>query len=215
VIDPAELAAGNPDPVDRACFNPNSVLPFGLTTDHVAQTMESFIHFLGFINGQLVTQGIERLESMLMPANFSSVVGEYMISNIPKFCPMLTKNTYHNGHPDLVPAGVFLNNAAQHAPDGIEVKASRYTSGWQGHNPEDCWLMVFVFDSNRPADAAAGLAPKPFRFLGVVGGKLTMADWSFSGRTGESRRTITASVRPSGRTAMVANWIYKIPGSGF
>ena len=37
-----------------------------------------------------------------MPANFSSMVGEFMSATIPKYCKTLAKNTYHNGHPDLV-----------------------------------------------------------------------------------------------------------------
>lgn len=211
---PEEVAAARPLPIDRRYLNADAVLPFGLQPEHIAASMESFTNFLGFINVQLVSQGIQRLESMLMPANFSSIVGEYMIANIPKSCPALAKNNYHNGHPDLVPAGMFPNNAVQHATEGIEVKGSRYTSGWQGHNPEDCWLMVFVFDSSRPVDASTGIAPKPFQFLGVVGAQLEKADWQFAGRSETSRRTITASVRPSGRDKMLANWIYKRPGSG-
>ncbi len=68
---------------------------------------------------------------MLMPANFSSIVGEFMNSGIPKHCPTLVKNQYHNGHPDLLPAGMFPDDAAQHAGEGIEVKGSRYLRGWQ------------------------------------------------------------------------------------
>lgn len=91
------------------------------------------------------------------------------------------------------------------------MKGSRYFRGWQGHNPEDAWLMVFVFDSNRPVDHSKGIAPKPFRFLLVVGAKLTRADWVFSGRSGESRRTITASITTTGYVKMMGNWIYKDP----
>lgn len=153
---------------------------------------------------QLYTKEITRLEKMLMPANFSSIVGEFMSAAIPKYCLTLVKNKYHNGHPDLIPIGAFTNDAIQHADIGIEVKASRYLRGWQGHNPEDVWLMVFVFDCNRPAD----LAPRPFRFLRVLGVRLEKTDWLFSGRSATSRRTITASVTETGYTKMMANWIY-------
>lgn len=84
-----------------------------------------------------------------------------------------------NGHPDLLPINTYPNNAVQYAHEGIEVKASRYLSGWQGHNAEESWLMVFVFDSNRPSDAQKGIAPRAFRFVKVVGASLTRADWSF------------------------------------
>jgi hypothetical protein len=69
--------------------------------------------------------------------------------------------------------------------------------------------MVFVFDSNRPIDVNKGIAPKPFRFVKVVGASLTTADWNFSGRSETSRRTITASVTTSGYEKMEANWIYR------
>jgi hypothetical protein len=148
---------------------------------------------------------------MLMPANFSSIVGEFMSSGIPRYCPTLAKNRYHNGHPDLIPAGVFENDAVQHADEGIEIKASRYLRGWQGHNPEDIWLMVFVFDCNGPRDTILGISPKPFRFVKVVGARLTKADWKFAGRSETSRRTITASVTTSGFNKMEANWVYRTP----
>lgn len=173
--------------------------------------MNDFVEFLGFINQQLHARGLERFESMLMPANFSSIVGEFMITTIPKYCSSLVKNQYHNGHPDLIPAGLFPNNAVLHANEGIEVKASRYMKGWQGHNPEETWLMVFVFDGNRPSDTFKGIQPKPFRFVKVAGASLTKADWSFSGRSANSRRTITASVTNSGYQKMMANWIYQDP----
>ncbi|MDQ3803439.1 MAG: hypothetical protein M3416_06365 [Acidobacteriota bacterium] len=146
-----------------------------------------------------------------MPANFSSIVGEFMASGIPKYWPTLAKNQYHNGHPDMIPRGQFPNDAAQHAAEGIEIKGSRYLKGWQGHNPEDTWLMAFVFDGNRPADAAKGVAPRPFGFMLVVGARLTKADWRYAGRSETSRRTITASVTRSGYEKMMANWIYKAP----
>ena len=171
--------------------------------------MNGFIDFLGFINQQLHTKQIERLEVMLMPANFSSIVGEFMSSNIPKYCSSIIKNKYHNGHPDLVPVGRFPEDAIQHADEGIEIKGSRYLRGWQGHNPESTWLMVFMFDSNRPVDSTKNINPKPFRFVAVFGAQLTKDDWQFSGRSETSRRTITASVAKSGYEKMLGNWIYR------
>jgi hypothetical protein len=132
-----------------------------------------------------------------------------MNSSIPKYCSSVVKNKYHNGHPDILPAGHFPGDIAQHASEGIEIKGSRYLQGWQGHNPEDTWLMVFIFDSNRPADEQKNIKPKPFRFLAVYGARLTKEDWLFSGRSEEIRRTITASVTKSGYQKMLANWIYR------
>jgi len=211
-IDSPELRACYPKPVRIEDFNPQCRIPYGLTTEHICAAMNEFIDFIGFINQQLNGRKIERLETMLMPANFSSIVGEFMTSTIPKHCPTIAKNGYHNGHPDMVPAGMFPDDTVQHAQEGIEVKGSRYLRGWQGHNAEDAWLMVFCFESGRPTDAAKGIQPVPFRYLGVFGAQLEQADWTFSGRSETSRRTITAGVNRSGYDKMVGNWIYKAPG---
>lgn len=206
-----ELTACTPHLVDPAGFNPKTKLPYGLTIKHLQAAMIDFTNFIGFINLQLHSREMERLESMLMPANFSSIVGEFMASSIPKYCPTLVKNQYHNGHPDMLPKGRYPNDTRQHADEGIEIKGSRYLKGWQGHNPEDTWLMVFIFDSNRPVDVAKGIAPRPFKFVMVVGARITKDDWLFSGRSETSRRTITASITKSGYEKMMANWIYKVP----
>jgi len=196
-------------------FNQNAVIPYGVTIEHVRLAMVEFTGFLEFIDTQLVTKGLERFQDMLMSANFSSMVGEFMGAAIPKYCKTIVKNTYHNGHPDMLPVGKYQNNSAMHAgADGIEIKASRYMTGWQGHNAEDVWLMVFVFESGRTSDKSKGIAQKPFRFIKVVGALLEKADWNFSGRNEGSRRTITASVTKTGYAKMMANWIYQAPGLG-
>lgn len=196
-------------PVEKEGFNPKANMPFGLKSNHVMEAMNEFTNFVDFIDTQLSTRAIEPLASMLMPANFSSMVGEFMGSAIPKYCQGLVKNQYHNGHPDLIPAGKFPGDSVQHHTDGIEIKASRYLKAWQGHNAEDAWLMVFCYESARPSDDTKGIEWKPFRFLMVVGAQLTKADWKFAGRSETSRRTITASVTNSGYDKMMANWIYK------
>jgi hypothetical protein len=100
-----------------------------------------------------------------MPANFSSIVGEFIKMNIPRYCQTLANNRYHNGHPDLIPSGRFPGDSIQHSDEGIEIKSSRYLKGWQGHNPEDIWLMIFIFDCNRPNDNIRGINPRSFQFL--------------------------------------------------
>jgi hypothetical protein len=194
-----------PQPLNPNGFNPHAEIPYGVKPEHIRSAMEDFLDFIGFIDQQLNTKGLSRFEKMLMPANFSSIVGEFMSGTIPKYAPSIVKNKYHNGHPDLIPAGVYVGDSALHVDKGIEIKASRYLRGWQGHNPEEIWLMVFVFDSNRPQDTDL----KPFKFIKVVGAQLTKDDWLFSGRSATSRRTITASVTESGYQKMMANWIYK------
>lgn len=201
-----------PERPDQDYCNPFAEIPFGVTTEHLFQAMLDFTDFLQTVDTELLRKNMARLEDMLMPANFSSMVGEFITSNLPKHCPSIVKNSYHNGHPDLLPAGKYPGDAAQHVgSDGIEVKASRYGKGWQGHNPEDVWLMVFVFEGGRPSDKQKTKEMTRFRFLAVYGALLEKSDWQYSGRSQTSRRTITASVRPSGFEKMERNWIYRAP----
>lgn len=186
-------------------------MPYGLETVHVQAAMQEFIDFISFVNNALRPKQLRRLECMLMSANFSSIVGEFMTVSLPKHCKTIAKNTFHNGHPDVVPKGVFHRNSILHGNAGIEVKASRYERSWQGHNPEDVFLIVFVFDSNRARDEAEKVAPKRFRFKMVVAAELAKSDWKFAGRREDSRRTITASVTKSGYDKMLANWVYMAP----
>lgn len=204
-----ESSAFIPIPVNQNCFNQSAVIPYGCTIHHIYSAMNDFIDFIGSINQLLHTKDMPRLEDILMAANFSSIVGEFMSVYIPKYCTGIVKNRYHNGHPDLIPANRFPSNAVQYTNEGIEIKASRNESGWQGHNPEECWLMVFVFDSNNPDDVNNGISSKPFRFRRVIGARLERNDWSFSGRSETSRRTITASIIKSGYNKMMNNWIYE------
>jgi hypothetical protein len=210
-----ERAACTPQPVRREGFNENAALPHGCATEHIFHAMTDFVDFLGFVNTQLHTRQTPRLESLLMAANFSSVVSEYLNVTVPKYCVSLTRNTYHNGHPDLLPAGMFPNNAVQYSHEGIEVKASRYLKNWQGHNAEESWLLVFVFESNRPGDLSQPkpILPRPFRFIKVVGAQLQRSDWKEQPRGDQSRRTATATILQSGYEKMESNWIYREPDS--
>lgn len=204
-----EATACIPIPVDPNAFNRAVRLPYGLTTEQIRKAMATFTSFLETVNRALYAKKMDRLESILMPANFSSIVGEFVGAAIPKFHPKLVRNRYPNGHPDLIPVGVYPDDKIKVATEGIEVKGSQQLRGWQGHNPEDTWLMVFVFESNKPQDKLKEKEPKPFRFRLVVGAKVTKEDWKFSRRSDTSRRTITASITKSGYEKMFKNWIYK------
>ncbi len=200
----AEERAVIPIPVDAKQFNSRCELPYGVTVDAVKASMNDFLNFLSLINTQLQSKSMPRFETIIMSANFSSIVGEFMSAGIPKYAPTVVKNRYHNGHPDIIPAKTFPNDAVQHDHRGIEIKASRYLKGWQGHNAEQVFLMVFVFRSNRPGDSLKEIAPTPFGFIEVLGAQLQMTDWLFAGRSETSRRTITASVTGTGYQKMAA-----------
>ena len=80
-----ERVACNPTPLNPTGFNRQVSLPHGLLADHVRSAMQGFLDFLGFINQQLHRKQLPRLEAFLMPANFSSMVGEFMTIAIPNW----------------------------------------------------------------------------------------------------------------------------------
>lgn len=89
-----------------------------------------------------------------------------------------------------------------HGDHGIEVKASRFSTGWQGHNVETGWIMIVQYFQD----------PKePTIFDRVLAAQLEPADWSFSGRGATSRRTPTASIKKSGVRKLEANAVYLDP----
>src|SRR5579875_1974262 len=114
-----EALACIPVPLRADGFNRSAIIPYGLQPEHIRKAMDDFIDFLGFINVQLRTKRIQRLESFLMPANFSSMVGEFMAAAIPKYCKTVAKNRYHNGHPDLLPKGHYPDDSVLHGTEGI------------------------------------------------------------------------------------------------
>jgi hypothetical protein len=82
--DPLERPACTPVAVSKEKFNLEAVLPYGLSLQHVYNAMNEFVSFLGFINQQLNSKNLQRFESMLMRGNFSSMVGEFMTTTLPK-----------------------------------------------------------------------------------------------------------------------------------
>ncbi len=70
-----ESRACTPQPLNPKGFNLAAEIPYGCTTKHISKSMNDFLDFLGFVNLQLHSKQIQRMESFLMPANFSSMVG--------------------------------------------------------------------------------------------------------------------------------------------
>lgn len=87
----AEWEACTPISVSREKFNPQAMIPYGCQTDHIFQAMNDFCLFLGFINRELYTKQISRLETMLMAANFSSIVVNLWQQPSPNTAQLLLK----------------------------------------------------------------------------------------------------------------------------
>ena len=196
------------EPPDENGFNSKAIIPFGLTTEHIYQAMTDFTDFMRFIDNDLASQRIARFEDLLTTSNFSSMVSKFMSATIPKYCRTVVKNNYHNGHPDILPAGTYPSDSIRSAgAQGIEIKASRYLKHWQGHPGEDSWLMMFVFQSGRLNPKVTEQAG--FKFLIVAGGLLSKNDGPYAGTSGAGLTMVTQSVTKTAAQKIMANWIYK------
>ena len=190
-------------------FNHNVALPYGLRVAEVRAAIEEIYDFLHNVNRFLTERGWDRLEETLMAATFSGVISEMVVQSTSKQSASLVRNEYHNGRPDLLPEGIYPNDAVLQGREGIEVKASRNDSGWQGHNVESGWIMVFQYAVDLQTEPVEDR--RPTTFVRVLIARLSENDWGFSGRRGASRRTPTASILRSGMEKLLANPLYLDP----
>ena len=147
---------------------------------------------------------------MLLGNSLSGIISEFLVKNIARTAATLEANMKVGGHPDLLPKGHYSSNLVLKGDEGIEVKSSIQRGGWQGHNPEDCWLMVFRYAIGEQKTSKS----VPLTFLEILCAKLERSDWSFSGRKGTSRRTPTASIIASGVEKLRRNFLYRLPAVG-
>ncbi len=190
-------------------IQPEAILPYGLTVDEVLQAMDATYNFLHDMNSFLIGKGYRRIEDMLLGNSFAGILSEIVVQNLERVSKTLERNTQVGGFPDLLPVGVYGSPAVLRGAQGIEVKASKQSGGWQGHNPEKGWYIIFryIVDTETMPDEER----HPMEFVQVLAAELDESDWSFSGRRGGSRRTITASMNQKGVAKLRANPVYQNP----
>ena len=186
-----------PTKLDPRYVNRRVVLPYALKVKEIEQAVAETYRLFHGLNDFLENSGFRPLEELLLGNSLSGMISEFLVKNIARAAETLEAN------PDLLPQGHYASNLVLKGDEGIEIKSSIRRGGWQGHNPEDCWLMVFRY--------AIG---EPLMFLEILCAKLDEADWSFSGRTGASRRTPTASITAAGVEKLRNNFLYRLPNVG-
>ncbi|MCK4323937.1 MAG: hypothetical protein KAW89_05355 [Armatimonadetes bacterium] len=185
-------------------------LPYGLRPAHVVDAVAHTYRLFHGLNEHLLQNGFRRLEELILGNSLSGIVSEFLVKNLARVCPLLVCNDKVGGYPDLLPAGRYTTALILKGEEGIEVKASIQKGGWQGHNPETGWIMVFRYMVGEQDDGSS----VPLTFTEILCAKLSEEDWSFSGRKGTSRRTPTASITASGVEKLRSNFIYRLPGAG-
>lgn len=199
-----------PTQLDPKYINQRVSLPYELTLDEVEKAVSETYRLFNGVNNFLTTSGFRPLEELLLGNSLSGILSEFLVKNIARASHSLVANLKVGGHPDLLPKGLYSSNLILKGEEGIEVKASIQRGGWQGHNPEKCWLMVFRYVVGKQKNEKV----VPMTFVEILCAKLTKKDWSFSGRKGASRRTPTASITTSGVEKLRRNFLYRLPDYG-
>ena len=204
------MATERPARLDPRYVNQNVSLPYGLTVAEVEEAVAETYRLVHGINDYLTGGGFRPLEELILGNSLSGIISEFLVKNIARASETLDANLKIGGHPDLLPKGHYSSSLILKGDEGIEVKASIQKGGWQGHNPEDCWLMVFRYAVGEQKKGEA----LPLTFVEILCAMLKKSDWSFSGRKGASRRTPTASITANGVEKLRKNFLYRISDVG-
>lgn len=199
-----------PTKLDPRYVNQQVILPYSLKVGEVEQAVAETYRLFHGLNDYLVRNGFRPLEELLLGNSLSGIMSEFLVKNIDRVSSTLEANLKVGGHPDLLPKGHYPSNLVLKGAEGIEVKCSIQQGGWQGHNPEDCWLMVFRYVVGKQKSGEV----IPLTFIEILCARLTKSDWSFSGRREASRRTPTASITEAGVEKLRSNFLYRLPQVG-
>ena len=206
----ADGTAISPRGLNLRYINRRVSMPYGLTVFQVAEGTRETYRLVDGINSYLVRDGFEALEKLVPGNSFSGLISEFLVKNIARASTTLVANQKVGGHPDLLPKHKCPSGTSLKGTAGIEVKTSMQRGGWQGHNPEKGWVLVFRYSCGRQADSTA----MPLTFVEIMAALLQKEDWSYSGRKGASRRTPTASITCSGVEKLRTNFLYRLPDVG-
>lgn len=191
-------------------FNPDAHLPYELRLKDFEIAITDVYDFFYDVNERLISKGLQRLDEMLRPAIMSGLLSDMLTASVAKHARVLTWNRYHNGHPDLIPNGVYANNSAKAGDKGVEIKCTRRSGGAvDTHGARDQWMCVFVYSVDLATEPAS--ARRPMEITEVYLGQVTRADFRKNSR-GELG-TRTATLDKEGIKKLRQNWVYRLPVS--
>lgn len=195
-------------------FNPNANLPYGVEPNEVRTAIKEFYDFYDDLNRFLMREDHGRIETVLRANNaLSDFIGNVATEELAQASDALIMNQKQDGFPDILPVDndeyAEKDYVVHHGLEGIETKCSKSNGGWQAHNNEEAWFVVFRYKRGDPDADLQDM--EPIRLVQVLAGSLNEDDWSHSGRSDDSRRTITSSIIASGMYKLRSNPIYENP----
>ncbi len=167
--------------------------------------MQDAYDFFFDVNRFLDAKGLPRLDDMLRPAAMSGVLSDLLTDSLARHSRVLTVNTHHNGHPDLVVRGRYANDAVESGEFGVEVKSTRKKGGAvDTHGARDQCMCVFVYAVDNETEPAS--ERRPMKFTEVYLGQVAVADFRRNARSELGTRT--ATLHAEGIRKLRQNWVY-------
>lgn len=194
--------------IDRSKFNPNAELPYSLRLLDFEQAMQDIYDFFDDVNGLLAGKNLHRLDDMMRPAAMSGIISDMVTASLAKFSRSLVENQHFNGHPDLIPRGMYANDSVKSGADGVEIKSTVKKGGAvDTHGARNQWMCVFVYEVDTKTEPAQDRAP--MRFVEVYIGQVTEEDFRSNARGKLGTRT--ATLHKEGILKLRKNWVYLDP----
>jgi hypothetical protein len=191
--------------VDLSKFNHDFEYPYELRQIDFESAMQDVYDFFHDVNTHLRSKGLQRLDDMLRPANMSGIITDMLTASVGKHARVLVPNTYHNGHPDLVVAGVYPNNSVKAGEEGVEIKSTRKKGGAvDTHGARIQTMCVCVYEVDNKSEPVE--ARSPMRFTEVYLGDVELEDFRKNPRSELGTRT--ATLHADGIAKLRGSWVY-------
>jgi hypothetical protein len=202
-------------PVHRATYNDDywsddCELPYGLEVNEIRAAVDDIYNFFQRINTVTIDEDLGYFEHLVLGNTLSGMISEFVVKRIAEHSQTLEANVRVGGHPDLVPVGMYPGASILRGEEGVEIKSSIQKGGWQGHNPEECWIIIFRYIKTKTIDEVYF----PIQFVEILAAQLELDDWSLAERQAESRRTRTTSINVNGMEKLRSNPVYRNPEYG-
>jgi hypothetical protein len=180
--------------------------PYGLKNRDFQNAIESLYEFLFDINSSLEKRNLEWMEQLVGAAAISSMFSDLAAAALAKHSNGLVVNMHHNGHPDLVPRGMYPNDDVAAGIDGVEIKSTRRTTA-DTHGARNGWFCQF----NYKVDKNPLIAQRqPTMVTHVYLAQVKASDFRLNGRK-TAIGTRTATLHAQGLVKLRAGLVYKDP----
>lgn len=186
-------------------FNADAALPYELRLRDFEAAIQDVYDLLFDINAALAARGLRRLEETVRPAVFSGVLSDTTANSLARHSRVLTSNAFHNGHPDLVPEGVYPLDAVPSGSEGVEIKVTGGSGAVDTHGARKGWVCVFRYKTDRVSEPANDRVATTV--IEVLLAELELTDFRSNARGPLGTRT--ASPNRQGLDKLRANWVYR------